>query len=236
MSVLAGLLAKGKWVFFGGAGVSTASGIPDFRGTDGLYTNHSGGLSHEIILSHSYLLNHTDDFYRYYRAHLVHPSARPNAAHRALAKLEERGVITCVVTQNIDGLHQEAGSRRVLELHGSAMRYTCLLCHRSFGPAALAHDRNVPLCSCGGVIRPGVVLYDEPLDPLVFAEAERVIARADGVIAAGTSLTVYPAASLVARCPGELIIINLTPTPQDKRASLVIRGRVERVLAEAGLV
>jgi NAD-dependent deacetylase len=222
-------------VFFGGAGVSTESGIPDFRSGGGLYSRDTG-VSHtpEEVLSHSFFLRHTAQFFEYYRSHLLYPDARPNAAHLALARLEGRGRLTAVVTQNIDGLHQAAGSRTVLELHGSVHRNSCLRCGRHYGLEAILGSSGVPTCACGGVIKPDVVLYEEALDPTVMDAAIEHLARADTLIVGGTSLVVYPAAGLVHAFGGDqLVLINKQPTGYDHLASLVLHEPIGETLAAA---
>lgn len=211
-------------VFFGGAGVSTESGIPDFRSGDGLYSRSTGTrYAPEQVLSHSFFVGHTAEFYDYYRSHLLYPDAPPNPAHLALARLEARGQLTAVVTQNIDGLHQAAGSRTVLELHGSVHRNSCLRCRRGFGLDTILGSAGVPTCDCGGVVKPDVVLYEEALDPAVMDAAIEHISHADTLIVGGTSLVVYPAAGLVHVFNGDqLVLINKEPTGHDHVASLVI--------------
>lgn len=219
-------------VFFGGAGVSTESGIPDFRSVDGLY-HQQYDTSPETILSHSFFLTHPEEFYRFYRAKMLPLDAQPNAAHLKLAELEQAGRLSAVITQNIDGLHQKAGSRTVLELHGSIWRNHCMRCGKFYPPQAIAEDtRPVPLCACGGWIKPDVVLYEEGLEEDVLAAAVGYLRRADMLIVAGTSLTVYPAAGLVRYFRGKnLVLINRDATPMDSLARLVIREKVGEVLA-----
>lgn len=222
-------------VFFGGAGTSTESGIPDFRSAEGLY-NRADGTSYppEQILSRSFFERHPEDFYSFYRKHMLYPNAQPNPAHTALARLEERGQLQAVITQNIDGLHQRAGSRRVLELHGSVQRNHCMNCG-SFYPLShvLDSEETVPRClSCGGMVKPDVVLYEESLDSELLESALDYIRQADVLIVAGTSLTVQPAAGLVRYYQGEgLVLINRTPTPFDSLAQYVIHESVGEVLA-----
>lgn len=222
-------------VFFGGAGVSTESGIPDFRSADGLYSRATGTrYAPEEVLSHSFFVNHTGEFYDYYRSHLLHPEARPNAAHLALVRLEAMGRLTAVITQNIDGLHQAAGSREVLELHGSVHRNTCLHCGRHFGLDVILGSPDVPRCECGGVVKPDVVLYDEALDPAVMETAIEHLARADTLIVGGTSLVVHPAAGLVHAFTGDqLVLINNEPTGYDHLASLVVREPIGEAMGAA---
>ena len=220
-------------VFFGGAGVSTESGIPDFRGSSGLYTGAEGDVSPEEILHVKYFIEHPEKFYEYYKSNMLYPNARPNPAHYALARLEEQGKLSGVITQNIDGLHQAAGSKNVLELHGTVARAFCDRCGRAYAPDAINDVSDIPRCTCGGVIRPDVTLYGEALPSDAFSAAAEHIEKADVLIAAGSSLTVYPAASLVADFRGEhLIIINYSPTPYDGFAEYVIRESVVDVFAE----
>ena len=228
-----------KIVFFGGAGVSTGSGIPDFRGKDGLFRQafeeEFPGLTPEMILSHSFFFLHPDAFYRFYRRYLLHPDAQPNAAHRALFRLEQAGKLTGLVTQNIDGLHKAAGNRLVYEIHGTVHENRCLDCGRLYGLERVLETEGVPRCAdCGGVIKPEVTLYGEAPDPYSMTGACREIARCDLLIVAGTSLSVEPAASCLSYFRGrELAVINREETPADARASLVLRGDVESILAEA---
>jgi len=225
---LAAILREGgDAVFFGGAGVSTESGIPDFRSADGLY-NQRYRYPPEQILSHTFFTRHTEEFYRFYREKMLFLDAAPNMAHVRLAEWERAGKIKAVVTQNIDGLHQKAGAKNVLELHGSVLRNHCMRCHKAFGVEAVANAAGVPLCdACGGTIKPDVVLYEEGLDDDVVHRAVRAIGAADILIIGGTSLAVYPAAGFVdAFCGRHLVIVNRTPTPQDRKASLVLRGGI----------
>ena len=219
-------------VFFGGAGVSTESGIPDFRSGDGLYNRSSGTrYAPEQVLSHSFFVRHTAEFYDYYRDHLLYPAALPNPAHLALARLEQEGQLTAVVTQNIDGLHQAAGSRTVLELHGSVHRNRCVRCGRGYGLDAILGSTGVPTCECGGVIKPDVVLYEEALDPAVMDAAVQHLSRADTLIVGGTSLVVYPAAGLVHAFGGDhLVLINKEATGYDHLATLVIHEPIGETL------
>lgn len=217
-------------VFFGGAGVSTESGIPDFRSVDGLY-NQRYAYPPETILSHSFFEVRPAEFFEFYRDRMLFPNAKPNKAHRWLAKLEEAGRLTGIVTQNIDGLHQAAGSRRVFELHGSVHRNSCMDCGKFFPMETILHSTGIPRCECGGVIKPDVVLYGEGLDDATVRGALRVISQADVLIVAGTSLTVYPAAGFLDAFSGRhLILINRDPTPADSRAELVIHDKVGEVL------
>ncbi len=218
-------------VFFGGAGVSTESGIPDFRSVDGLY-NQKYEYPPEIMLSHSFFVQHPEAFFRFYRDKMLPLDAQPNAAHLALARWEAAGRLTAVITQNIDGLHQKAGSRSVLEVHGSIWRNHCVKCGRAFGPEAIRDDpRPVPRCECGGVIKPDVVLYEEAPDADVMSAAVHAIRRADTLLVAGTSLTVYPAAGLLRYFRGRhLILINRDATPMDDCADVVMHDKVGEVL------
>lgn len=222
-----------KIVFFGGAGVSTESGIPDFRSVDGLY-NQQWDYPPETILSHSFFMKKTEEFYRFYRAKMLCPNAEPNAAHLKLAQLEREGKLTAVVTQNIDGLHQAAGSKKVYELHGSVLRNYCMKCGKFHSVEFIINSTGVPTCECGGVVKPDVVLYEEGLDDSVVNGAVNAIAEADTLIIAGTSLNVYPAAGLVRYFRGnDLAIINMSPTGMDSSADLLICGRIGEVLSAA---
>lgn len=220
-------------VFFGGAGVSTESKIPDFRSTDGLY-NQEYDYPPETILSHTFYMRKTEEFYRFYRNKMLFPNAEPNRAHKALAKLEADGKLRAVITQNIDGLHQKAGSKEVLELHGSVLRNYCMRCGKFYGIDAVLQSDGVPKCSCGGTIKPDVVLYEEGLDQQTIQRSVRYIAQADVLIIGGTSLTVYPAAGLIDYYLGsKLVLINKSVTPMDDRADLVISGAIGEVLGDA---
>ena len=217
-------------VFFGGAGVSTESGIPDFRSVDGLY-HQKYDYPPEEILSRTFFDARPEEFYRFYRDKMLCLEARPNAAHKKLAELEAAGKLRSVVTQNIDGLHQKAGSQRVWELHGSVHRNYCMRCHKSYSAQFIRDSQGVPRCTCGGVIKPDVVLYEEALDSHVLEGALEDIRRADMLIIGGTSLVVYPAASLVRYYRGErLVLINKSPTPYDAHADLVIAGPIGEIL------
>ena len=217
-------------VFFGGAGVSTESGIPDFRSTDGLY-NQQYDYPPEQILSHTFFMRWPEEFFRFYRDKMLAPSAKPNKAHRALAKLEEQGKLTAVITQNIDGLHQMAGSKKVLELHGSVHRNYCMRCHKFHSMEEILHSEGVPRCSCGGIIKPDVVLYEEGLDQQILQESVDQIRRADMLIIGGTSLTVYPAAGLLDYYTvNRLVLINKTATARDGLANLVINESIGKAL------
>lgn len=221
-----------KIVFFGGAGVSTESGIPDFRSVDGLY-NQKYDYPPETILSHTFYMKRTEEFFRFYRDKMLCLDAKPNTAHKVLARLEEIGKLTAVVTQNIDGLHQAAGSRKVLELHGSVLRNYCEKCHKSHTVDEIINSTGVPLCECGGRIKPDVVLYEEGLDQYTLQEAVRVISEADMLIIGGTSLAVYPAAGLIDYYQGNrLVLINKTPTQRDTMADLVITGSIGEVFSQ----
>ena len=220
-------------VFFGGAGVSTESGIPDFRSVDGLY-NQEYDYPPETILSHTFYLRKTEEFYRFYRNKMLFPEVKPNRAHLALARLEQEGKVRAVITQNIDGLHQAAGSREVLELHGSVHRNYCERCGRFYSMEHILSCEGVPKCSCGGVIKPDVVLYEEGLDDSVLSHSIEHIRNADVLIIGGTSLTVYPAAGLIDYYRGtKLVLINKSATSRDSQADLVICGSVGEALAEA---
>ncbi len=222
-------------VFFGGAGVSTESGIPDFRSVDGLY-NQKYAWPPEQILSRTFFDARPEEFYRFYRDKMLCPAAKPNAAHRKLAQLEAAGKLRSVVTQNIDGLHQMAGSKRVWELHGSVHRNYCMKC-RKFYPVEAVTDRQdsrgVPRCDCGGVIKPDVVLYEESLDGATLEGAVADLRKADLLIIGGTSLAVYPAAGLINYYRGKrLVLINKSPTPYDSRADLAINQPIGEVLGQ----
>ena len=220
-------------VFFGGAGVSTESKIPDFRSTDGLY-NQQYAYPPETILSHTFYMGRPEEFYRFYRNKMLFPDAEPNRAHKALAKLEQEGRLRAVITQNIDGLHQKAGSREVLELHGSVLRNYCTKCGKFYGLEAVLESEGVPRCTCGGVIKPDVVLYEEGLDQHTLQKAVYYISNADVLIIGGTSLTVYPAAGLIDYYGGKkLVLINKSVTPMDSRADLVISGPIGEILGDA---
>lgn len=218
-------------VFFGGAGVSTESGIPDFRGVDGLY-RQKYDYPPETILSHEFFFSHTEEFYRFYRDKMLCLDAKPNPAHLALARLEAEGKLTAVVTQNIDGLHQRAGSKRVFELHGSVLHNRCVRCGKQFGVEAVTGSTGVPRCSCGGILKPEVVLYGESLDDAVVRGAVTAIADCDLLIIGGTSLSVWPAAGLIDYCRGKIALINRTPTPADRRADLLLHGPIGELLGD----
>lgn len=219
-------------VFFGGAGVSTESGIPDFRSVDGLY-NQKWKYPPETILSHSFFVRYSEEYYRFHREKLVIDGVKPNIAHLKLAELERRGKLRAVVTQNIDGLHQAAGSEKVLELHGSILRSYCSLCAKPYPADKMNHGQGVPHCTCGGIIRPDIVLYEEPLDDATVEEAVRVISEAEVLIIGGTSLNVYPAAGLINYYRGnKLVLVNLSSTPYDDRADLVINDKIGKVFSQ----
>lgn len=219
-------------VFFGGAGVSTESGIPDFRSVDGLY-NQKWKYPPEVILSRSFFDAQPEEFFRFYREKLLLTGIKPSGAHKALARLEAMGRLSAVVTQNIDGLHQDAGSRRVLELHGSVRRNYCMKCGRFYSGEELAGMPLVPRCACGGMIKPDVVLYEEALDPKVLDDSIAAISRCDMLIIGGTSLSVYPAAGLIRYFRGDhLVIINKTEIQGERGADLVIRGSIGKTLSD----
>lgn len=219
-------------VFFGGAGVSTESGIPDFRSVDGLY-NQKYDYPPETILSHTFYRRKTAEFYRFYRDKMLCLDAKPNAAHKKLAEWEKQGKLKAVVTQNIDGLHQAAGSKVVLELHGSVQRNYCETCGKFYDAQFMLYSEGVPTCECGGGIKPDVVLYEEGLDQKTIQDAVRYISEADMLIIGGTSLAVYPAAGLIDYYQGnKLILINKTPTPRDGAADLVVQGSIGEIFSQ----
>ena len=218
-------------VLFGGAGVSTESGIPDFRSVDGLY-NQKWKYPPETILSASFFRRYPEEYYRFHREKLVIEGVKPNRAHLALARLEQEGKLRAVLTQNIDGLHQAAGSKNVLELHGSILRAYCSKCRKPYPAELMNHGQGVPRCSCGGVIRPDIVLYEEPLDQDVLTGAINYIRNAEVLIVGGTSLNVYPAAGLINDYRGnKLVLINLSETPYDSYADLVIHEKIGEVFS-----
>lgn len=225
--------ASNEIVFFGGAGVSTESGIPDFRSVDGLY-NQKYDYPPEEILSHTFFVNNTAEFYKFYRDKMLCPNAKPNAAHYKLAQLEKAGKLKAVITQNIDGLHQAAGSKNVYELHGSTLRNYCTGCGKSFPFEYILNSDGIPLCDeCSSVIKPDVVLYEEALDSDTIKGAVNAIANADCLIVAGTSLTVYPSAGFIRYFNGKhFVLINMAETPMDNSADLVIHGKVGEVLSK----
>ena len=219
-------------VFFGGAGVSTESGIKDFRSVDGLYSQHYEWPPEEI-LSRAFFDHHPEEFYRFYRDKMLCLNAKPNAAHQKLAQMEQARKLRSVVTQNIDGLHQMAGSKRVWELHGSVHRNRCMKCGRSYPVEFIQNSKGIPTCSCGGIVKPDVVLYEESLDSRVLEGAVTDIHRADLLIIGGTSLAVYPAAGLINYYSGKhLVLINKTPTPYDNRADLILTGPIGELLGQ----
>jgi NAD-dependent deacetylase len=216
-------------VFFGGAGVSTESGIPDFRSQDGLY-HQQYDYPPETILSHTFYVRHKEEFFRFYRAKMLCLDAEPNMAHKKLAQWEKEGRLKAIVTQNIDGLHQKAGSKNVLELHGSVLRNYCEKCGKSYSAEYMRDSKGIPKCTCGGDIKPDVVLYEESLDSQTLDEALRAIRQADVLIIGGTSLVVYPAAGLVDYYRGhKLVLINKDASAMDRRADLVIQGKIGEV-------
>lgn len=220
-------------VFFGGAGVSTESGIPDFRSVDGLY-NQSYAYPPEEILSHRFFFDNTEEFYRFYRDKILCLDAKPNKAHRFCAELEQSGRLSAVVTQNIDGLHQASGSKKVFELHGSVHRNYCIKCHKFFDVDYIKNSSGIPICdSCGGIIKPDVVLYQEGLDNATVSEALSAISSADTLIIAGTSLSVYPAAGFVQYFRGnKTVLINRDKTPFDSNADLIFHEKVGELLGK----
>ena len=220
-------------VFFGGAGVSTESGIPDFRSVDGLY-NQQYDYPPETILSHTFFRRNTEEFYRFYRAKMLALDAKPNAAHKKLAQWEQEGKLKAVVTQNIDGLHQAAGSKVVYELHGSVHRNYCQKCGAFYDARYMLESKGIPKCEkCGGIIKPDVVLYEEGLDDATMRGAIRAISHADVLIIGGTSLTVYPAAGLIDYYNGnKLVLINKSVTPMDSRADLLVQGPIGEIFSQ----
>lgn len=219
-------------VFFGGAGVSTESGIPDFRSVDGLY-HQNYDYPPETILSHTFFRRKTEEFYRFYKDKMLMLDAEPNAAHLKLAEWEREGKLKAVITQNIDGLHQKAGSKKVLELHGSVLRNYCEKCGRFFDAEHILHWEGVPYCECGGIIKPDVVLYEEGLDMTTVNEAVSYISQADVLIVGGTSLVVYPAAGLIDYYRGnKMVLINKAPTARDSVADLVVAGSIGEIFSQ----
>ena len=219
-------------VFFGGAGVSTESGIPDFRSVDGLY-NQKYDYPPETILSHSFFIRKPEEFYKFYRDKMICIWAKPNNAHIALARLEETGKLKAVVTQNIDGLHQMAGSKKVYELHGSVHRNYCMKCKKFYGIEAITESTGIPKCTCGGMIKPDVVLYEEGLDDKTVTKAVTAISKADVLIIGGTSLNVYPAAGFLRYFGGsKIVLLNKSATPFDSEADIIIRDPIGQVLKE----
>lgn len=218
-------------VFFGGAGVSTESGIPDFRSTDGLY-HQKYAYPPETILSHTFFRSKTEEFFQFYKDKMLYLEAEPNAAHKKLAQWEKEEKLKAVITQNIDGLHQKAGSKNVLELHGSVLRNYCEKCKTFYDVETVKKAKGIPQCTCGGTIKPDVVLYEEGLDNETLTSAVRYIQEADVLIIGGTSLAVYPAAGLIDYYQGEkLVLVNKTPTPKDKMADLVLQGSIGEIFA-----
>ena len=219
-------------VFFGGAGVSTASGIPDFRSAEGLYAEKKDGLSPEMILSKSFFYLQPERFFDYYRKHMLYPEAKPNAAHRKLFELEQTDKLRGIVTQNVDGLHKAAGNIRVYELHGNVHENYCMDCNAPYPMESVLCSEGIPRCNdCGGVIKPNVVLYGEPLEKYVCIGAIREITNADTLIVAGTSLAVEPAASFISHFRGKnLVVLNRDPVPAEEQATLVIRGDVAEIM------
>ncbi|MBQ8395073.1 MAG: NAD-dependent protein deacylase [Clostridia bacterium] len=235
LTKLRNIIEEGNVVFFGGAGVSTESGIPDFRSTDGLYATKYA-YPPEQIVSHSFFERDTAEFYRFYKEKMLYPNAEPNACHKALAELEREGKVRAVVTQNIDGLHQKAGSKRVFELHGSVWRNYCRRCSKSHSLQEIIESEGVPKCGCGGVVKPDVVLYEEALDDEVVTGAVRAIASARTLIVGGTSLAVYPAAGLLQYFRGaHLVVINRTPISADENAELVFSEDIGKVFSDLQL-
>ena len=217
-------------MFFGGAGVSTESGIPDFRSVDGLY-NQKYDYPPEQILSHTFFMHNTEEFYRFYRDKMLCLDKKPNKAHFKLAELESKGKLTAIVTQNIDGLHQAAGSKKVYELHGSVLRNYCMKCGKFYSAEYIKDSAGIPRCECGGVIKPDVVLYEEGLDDSTVSGALSAIQSADTLIIAGTSLTVYPAAGFIRYFNGDnIVLINRDETPFDQNADLVFHEKVGELL------
>lgn len=219
-------------VFFGGAGVSTESGIPDFRSVDGLY-NQKYDYPPETILSHTFFMKKPEEFYRFYRDKMLPLEAKPNAAHLKLAELEAVGKLRGVITQNIDGLHQAAGSKCVMELHGSVHRNYCMRCGAFYTAEDILHSTGVPRCECGGMLKPDVVLYEEGLDTQTVEDSIGLIRQADMLIIGGTSLAVYPAAGLIDYYKGnKLVVVNMAPTPRDKYADLLVQGPIGEIFSQ----
>lgn len=219
-------------VFLGGAGVSTESGVPDFRSTDGLY-NTKYKFPPETILSHTFFENNIEEFYEFYRDKMIYENVKPNITHLKLAELERAGKLRAVITQNIDGLHQLAGSKEVLELHGSVLRNYCMKCHRFYDEKIIVNSKGVPTCECGGIIKPDVVLYEEGLDSNILSKSINYISNADMLIIGGTSLNVYPAAGLMDYYMGnKLVLINRDATPRDNRADLVLRANLGDIFSQ----
>ena len=226
------ILKSNNIVFFGGAGVSTESGIPDFRSVDGLY-NTKYKYPPETMISHSFFMNNTEEFYDFYINKMIFLNAKPNNAHKKLAELEKEGKLKAVITQNIDGLHQAAGSKNVLELHGSVHRNYCMKCKKFHDVNYVVKANGVPKCQCGGIVKPDVVLYEESLDSDIMEKAVQYIEKADVLIIGGTSLVVYPAAGLINYFKGsKLVLINKTSTPMDEKADLVIYDSIGKVFED----
>ncbi len=219
-------------VFLGGAGVSTESNIPDFRSENGIY-NQKYDYPPEYMLSHDFFIEHTEEFFDFYKNKMIFKDAKPNRAHVALAELEKRGKLKAIITQNIDGLHQMAGSKNVLELHGSVNRNYCTKCGKLYDLDFIMKSEGVPHCTCKGTVRPDVVLYDEMLDPMLLLEAKQRVENCDLLIVGGTSLTVYPAAGMVSYCHSKIVIINRAPTDFDRDADLCINGSIGEYLGDA---
>ena len=222
-------------VFFGGAGVSTASNIPDFRSSKGIYNEKYGNIPIEAIISHSFFMEHPEIFYKIYKEKLCFPNAMPNDCHKVLARLEAKGILKAVIIQNIDDLHEKAGSKEVYKLHGSVTENHCMRCRKFYSLDYILKSESVPLCSCGGIVKPDVVLYEEPLNDGVVSAAISHIMKADTLIVGGTSLAVYPAAYYIEFFRGKnLIIINMSKTPKDEDADLVINDDIAKVFRELG--
>ena len=221
-------------VFFGGAGVSTESGIPDFRSESGIFKSlEKYGDTPENLVSHSYYMDHTEEFFNYYRENLIFKDAKPNPAHETLAELEKAGKLKAIITQNIDGLHQKAGSKNVLELHGSIHRNYCQICGNEYGLDYILESDSIPRCECGGIVKPDVVLYEEPLNNAVLSFSIDYIQNAETLIIGGTSLVVYPAAGLINYFRGKnLVLINKSETPYDSHANLVINEAIGKTLSQ----
>ena len=222
--------SNGKVVFFGGAGVSTASNIPDFRSSNGIYSESYGTIPIEQIISHTFFMKHPDIFYEVYKNKLCFPNAKPNYCHKTLSELEKRGLLSSVITQNIDNLHQMAGSKRVIELHGSVYRNYCMKCRKPYTLEYVLNSKGIPMCDCGGMVKPDVVLYEESLDYNSITNALNEISNANTLIIGGTSLSVYPAAGFIDYFRGEnLVIINKSSTIRDREANLLINDDISEV-------
>ena len=230
------LKSSNNIVFFGGAGMSTESGIADFRSNNGLYKTSAGyAYPPETMLSHSFFISHTDEFFNFYKEKMIFPEARPNKGHIALAKLEEMGILKAIITQNIDGLHQLSGSKEVFELHGSVHRNFCTKCHKFYDLDYIISSESIPYCSqCGNIVKPDVVLYEEALNDEIVSSAVNAIQKAEVLIIGGTSLVVYPAAGLVEYFRGKkLVLINKSSTPYDSKADIVIHASIGNILEDA---